>query len=120
MITRIFISAVLTGLSWWLLWEQVPIPEAGQRLFIYGLVAAFFGYHRVLLDGDAVPSTRLVIPSEQLMKVRYTLWGMPMGPTRKVTNRQSARQRAERFPRRAAFVEALPVPLRALVRRLGA
>lgn len=90
-------------------------------VFALGLVLLVLGYHRNLLDGgDAPPWGRVVLPTEESMRVRYTIWGVPLAPARRVRHGARMQRRAAASPWRARTLESLPALLRWLLRKVGA
>lgn len=79
------------------------------------------GYHRNLVEpGGRLRWLRVGIPDRDGLYVRYSLWGLPLAPARRVRVTARARDRSATAPIRTRIVECLPAVLRWLVRRAGA
>lgn len=96
-------------------------PETTSLLW-FGVIVLVLGYHRNLLadDAETPPWGRIVIPDRESMRVRYSIWGIPLAPARRVRHGRRLRERAVASPGRARVLEALPAAFRWLARKAGA
>lgn len=103
------------------LYEIVTGSTATPSLLTLGLVLVVTGYHRNLLDPDRrIPWGRIELPRRENMYVRYSIWGLPLAPPRRVRIGRRMRERTEASPARAWLVECLPAALRWFARKVGA
>ncbi|MCB9508444.1 MAG: hypothetical protein H6700_03515 [Myxococcales bacterium] len=118
MLWRLIISACL---ALPLLLDAVDLELGALEGPLTALWLLIVGYHRSLLDRDAqLPLLRVVTPTEPQMRARYTLWGVPLAPPRRVRISPTLRARVDRAPWRNALIEALPSGFRWLARQAGA
>ncbi len=120
MLWKLLISALLAAPAIGGILEATPNESAATRLVLVALVAMVFGYHRNLVGDDGrLGLTRVSIPNETDMRVRYTIWGLPLSDARRVRVGVDARRRVRNHPVRATIAELLPAFARSLLKRFG-
>ncbi|MFT6395817.1 MAG: hypothetical protein ACJAYU_000559 [Bradymonadia bacterium] len=86
----------------------------------FGVLVLFLGYHRnITPKGGAIPFGRVVTAAEPDPRVRYSVWGFPLGPAGRLRVSEKAKYRAENARIRSLIMECLPAGLRWLVRKLS-
>ncbi len=118
MFFKLLLSLVIAVPALSAVFAQATDPPS---LLWIGLIIIVSGYHRNLLgEADTPPWNKIVLPVRESMRVRYTIWGVPLAPARRVRHGARMRERAVASPMRARIIEALPAALRWLARKVGA
>lgn len=118
MLLKLITSAALVAL---VIFVAFGLAGEEPSTFSFVTIALVAGYHRNLTRGDgSIPMFSVVTAAADAPRVRYTVWGLPLGPAGRLRVSDRARTRARNAPLRSTLVECLPAVLRWFVRRFGA
>lgn len=117
MIWKLLVSALLSA-------ALLAVIDSASRtqptLLVSAIVIVALGYHRsVVSEAGQIAWGRLLLPRKAQAMIRYTVWGVPLGPARKVRVSAGAQNRSSNAPARAALLELLPAGIRWAVLRLS-
>ncbi len=117
MIFKLLVSLALSGLAMLALVTGNSDNPIGIG---FGVLMLFLGYHRNITPKDgSVPLGRVVTAAELEPRVRYTIWGFPLGPAGRLRVSEKAKNRADNSHIRATLIECLPAGLRWFVRKFS-